>query len=59
LAVKHHIYVADALQISSSREAGCDLFLGADKRLLDAASAEGIKVINVESNPDEALRGIS
>ena len=59
LVPKHHIYVADALQISSSKEAGSDLFLGADKRLLDAASAEGIKVINIESNPEEALRRIA
>ena len=59
LVVKHHIYVADALQISSSKEAGCDLFLGADRRLLDAASVEGVKVINVESNPEEALKGIA
>ena len=59
LVPKHHIYVADALQISSSKEAGSDLFLGADKRLLDAASAEGIKVINVEFNPEEALREIT
>jgi predicted nucleic acid-binding protein len=59
LAVKHHICVADALQISSSREAGSDLFLGADRRLLDAASVEGIRVINVESDPEEALRGIA
>jgi len=55
---KHHIYVADALQIASSKEASADLFLGADRRLLEAATAEGLKSVNVESNPDEALRSI-
>jgi len=55
LVSKHHIYVADALQISTSQEAGCDLFLGADRRLLEAASAEGLKAVNVESDPVEDL----
>lgn len=55
LVSKHHIYVADALQISTSKEAGCDLFLGADRRLLEAASAEGLKAVNVESDPVEDL----
>jgi predicted nucleic acid-binding protein len=46
---KHHIYEADALQISSGKTVGCALFLGADGRLLDAVSAEGMKPINVET----------
>lgn len=58
LVSKHHIYVADALQISSSKEAGADLFLAADRRLLEVATAEGLKAVNVESNLDEALRSI-
>jgi predicted nucleic acid-binding protein len=28
---RHHVYEADALQISSGKEAGCSLFLTADK----------------------------
>jgi len=55
LVSKHHIYVSDALQISSSKEAGADLFLAADRKLLEAAAAEGLKAVNVESNPDDAL----
>jgi predicted nucleic acid-binding protein len=58
LVSKHHIYVADALQISSSKEAGADLFLGADRRLLEAAIAEGLKTVDVESDPDEVLRRV-
>ena len=58
LVSRYHIYVADALQISSSKEACAETFLGADRRLLEAASAEGLKVVNVESDPDEALRNI-
>jgi predicted nucleic acid-binding protein len=49
LVTKHHIYEADALQISSGKEVECGLFLGADSRLLDAASAEGLNSLNVES----------
>ena len=52
---KHHIYEADALQISSGKMVGCGLFLGADGRLLDAASAEGLKPVNVESAQIEDL----
>ena len=58
LVSRHHIYVADALQISSSKEAGAEVFLGADRRLLETASAEGLKVVNVESDPGEALRSV-
>jgi predicted nucleic acid-binding protein len=48
LVSKHHIYVADALQITSSKEVGADLLLGADRRLLEAANAEGVKTVNPE-----------
>jgi predicted nucleic acid-binding protein len=50
LIAKHHIYEADALQISSCREANCDLFLTADKMLLEAALNEGINAVNVETD---------
>jgi len=58
LVVKHHIYEADALQISTCKEVGCNLFLGADKRLITVASAEEMKALNVESEQDEALNEI-
>jgi predicted nucleic acid-binding protein len=59
LVSKHHIYVADALQITSSKEVGADLLLGADRRLLEAANAEGVKTANPELDRDEALRDIA
>jgi len=59
LVSKHHIYAADALQISSAEEADANLFLAADRRLLEAASAEGLRAVNVETDTDEALRGVS
>jgi len=59
LVSKHHIYVADALQITSSKEVGADLLLVADRRLLEAANAEGVKAVNPELDRDEALKGIA
>jgi len=56
LVLKHHIYEADALQISSSKESHCDLFMGADNRLIQAALEEGINAINIESEPRKALK---
>ncbi|MBS7643918.1 type II toxin-antitoxin system VapC family toxin [Candidatus Bathyarchaeota archaeon] len=55
LVIKHHIYQADALQISTSREVKCDLLLSADQRLIQVAENEGIKAINIEAQPEKAL----
>ena len=49
LIAKHHIYQADALQISSGKGAERSMFLTADKRLLEAALHEGLNAVNVES----------
>ena len=49
LITKHHIYEADALQISSGKEVDCSLFLTADNRLLEAAIDEELNAVNVES----------
>lgn len=59
LVLQHHIYEADALQISSSKESGCDLFLGADNHLIQAAQKEGINALNFEAEPEKALRQIT
>ena len=59
LVLRRHLYEADALQISSAREAGCDLLLGADDRLIQAAREEGLEAINVEAEPEEAIERIS
>jgi len=39
---RQHIYEADALQVASCKEMGCDLFLTGDRRLLQAGRAEGV-----------------
>ena len=59
LVVKHHIYEADALQISSSKNAGCDLFLGADSRLIEAAKKEGINAVHTETETRKAIQQLT
>ena len=57
--VKHHMYISDALQISSAKEAQCDLFLSADSQLIGAAQREGVKTVDVESDPQEAVESLT
>ena len=40
--LKHHIYVSDALQLSSFRATGCNLFVTADRELHEVALSEDI-----------------
>jgi len=58
IVLRRHIYEADALQISAAKEVGCDLLLGAERRLIRAAREEGITAIDIEAEPDEALQHI-
>jgi len=58
LILKHHLYVADALQVSTSKEAGCNLILSADDKLIQIAKKEGIDAINIESEPEKALASL-
>jgi len=46
LVVKHHIYVADALQIATHNYADCDLFISCDEKLLAVAQIEELKTYN-------------
>ena len=43
---KEHIYEADTLQIASSKDAGCDVFICADGNLLQSARNEGLQGLN-------------
>lgn len=43
--VRHHIYIADALQIETCKTMGCDRFLTADKRLYAVAREEKIESV--------------
>lgn len=59
LTMTHHIYEADALQLSSCQEAGCQLFLSADNALVQAARKEGIEAIDIERETTSALEKIT
>lgn len=58
LILKHHLYMADALQVSTSKEAGCNLILSADDKLTQVAKEEGIDAINIETEPERALASL-
>jgi len=58
LVLRHHVYEADALQIASSKEAGCNLFLAADQRLIQIARKEDINAMDVEKEREKALKQI-
>ncbi len=45
IVVKYKIYIADALQIVSCKNAACDEFITADKNLYNVALKEGLKSI--------------
>lgn len=47
LVFKHHIYVADALQIASAKAIGSSKFLTGDKKLAKIAEQEGLESIHV------------
>jgi predicted nucleic acid-binding protein len=44
LILKHHIYVADAIQISTAKNAEVDLFYSYDKHLNEIAEKEQLKI---------------
>ncbi len=56
IVLKHHIYEADAIQIATSKEANCSLFLTADEKLAKKAMKEGINAVNIEATPEKALK---
>jgi len=59
LVMKHHLYEADALQISTSREADCSFLLSTDDGLVQVAEKEGMKAVNIEAEPEKALTILS
>ena len=59
LVLRHHIYEADALQISAAKEAGCDILLSADRHLVQVAIEEGIEAIDIEAERERAWELIS
>lgn len=47
LLLKHHIYVADAVQLSTARKLKSDSFISADNQLAQRASDEGFEVLQI------------
>ena len=52
LILKYHIYQADALQLSSAIQARAELFVSADKKLVECGKTEQLKVLNPERDHD-------
>ena len=50
LVLKHHIYIADAFQIVTAAELKAEELLSDDRRLVEAASVEGIKSTLVDKS---------
>jgi predicted nucleic acid-binding protein len=47
LVLKHHIYIADALQIASAKKVNSPIVVTGDKELTSIAEAEGLKTLYV------------
>lgn len=45
--IKHHIYIADALQITTALKESADVFVSADRRLIEAARNEKLRVSHI------------
>lgn len=52
LVIRHHIYVADALQIATAKKVNSRLFLTADKLLLETAKNESLNVLNINEESE-------
>ncbi|MEM3715099.1 MAG: type II toxin-antitoxin system VapC family toxin, partial [Nitrososphaeria archaeon] len=47
LVLKHHIYMADALQIATAKNVGAGILVTSDGRLAKVARLEGLKVVKL------------
>jgi hypothetical protein len=50
LILEYHVYEADAIQMVSSKESNCVLFLTADRKLVKVARSIGINAFDVEKS---------
>jgi len=57
ILVQEHIYAADALQIASCKDAECEFFLSADRRLVKAARNQGLTGFD-PANDEKRLRSL-
>lgn len=54
LVLKHHVYVADALQIASAKKVNSSMVVAGDRVLVSIAEAEGLKTLYVGTQ-DQAI----
>jgi predicted nucleic acid-binding protein len=59
MVLKNHIYESDALQIATSKEANCNLFLTVDEKLVQTAKKEGLNAISIETALEKALNKLN
>jgi predicted nucleic acid-binding protein len=53
LLVKHHIYVADALQLSTAKRLEAEIFTSADKQLTSKAEQEKLQTVTMDQDINE------
>jgi predicted nucleic acid-binding protein len=59
LLLRHHLYQADALQIASAVQHKVDLLLTSDQQVAEAARAEGLRVVDPETDGAEIARALA
>jgi predicted nucleic acid-binding protein len=53
LILEYHVYEADAIQMVSSKDSNCVLFLTADRKLVKVARSIGINAFDVEKEGEK------
>ena len=52
LITRHHIYISDALQLSTAKKMNAKIFLSADRLLLEKAYEEEIQAYDIEKKEE-------
>lgn len=55
IVMQEHIYEADALQIASCKEVECQVFVSADRRLVDTAKKRGLVGLDPANDESKLL----
>ena len=58
LLLKHHVYQADAIQIATALHARSDVVLTSDAQVVRGASAEGLRVLDPETQGPEIVKAL-
>ncbi len=59
ILLRHHIYAADALQVSAAKDVGADFFLSADKSLIQIGRQEGLQSYDLEEEAEKIMELLS